>query len=102
MGLSRFADRPAGDRQRDIGKRHAGKVNAPHSLVVVSFDRAVGNAGVDLGGDEILMAEQLLNTGDIHACIEQAGGQRVAQAMGGQRRNADRGAEGGQTDFSQL
>ena len=70
MDLSRFADRPACDRQWDVGKRHAGKVNAPHSLVVVVFDGAVGNAGVDLGGDEILVAEQLLNTGDSHAGIE--------------------------------
>lgn len=46
------------------------------------------------GGNQVNIVQ---NTGDIYACIERAGGQRVAQAMGGQRRNADLRAEGRQT-----
>ncbi len=45
---------------------------------IIGFDGRVLNAGIDHGGANLLMAEELLDGGDVHAGIEQARGTGVA------------------------
>ena len=46
--------------------------------------------GIDHGGAEHLMPQELLDPGDIHACVQQSRGAGMAQAVRKQRLNADR------------
>src|SRR5690606_1490975 len=46
---------------------------------------AVEDVGVDLGGGDVLVAEQLLDGAQVVAVLEQVGGERVAQGVAGGR-----------------
>jgi len=48
---------------------------------IIGFNRRVLNTGVDHGGRDRLVSQEFLNAGDVHACIEQASGAGVAQAV---------------------
>ena len=42
---------------------------------IIGLQCGIQDLGIDLGGAELGMAEEILDAGDIHASIEQAGGQ---------------------------
>jgi hypothetical protein len=53
-------------------------------LVVGFFEAFSGDVGVDLGGDEVGVAEEFLDAAEIGAGIEHVGGVAVAEFVGGE------------------
>ena len=58
-------------------------------LVVDVAEAFVGYVGVDLGGGDVFVAEELLHGAKVNALGHQIGGVRMAQGVGrGKQRNA--------------
>jgi len=53
--------------------------------VVALFDASLRDVGVDLGGGDVLMAQQLLHHAQVGAAVQHVGGKGVPQQVGRHR-----------------
>ncbi len=52
-----------------------------HGPVIIGFDSGIENTRIAHGGIDVIVAKKFLDTGDVHASIDQASGQGVTQTV---------------------
>ena len=69
--------------------------NPPDGLAIIGFNGSILDTGVDHGGADHLMTQELLNAGDVHPTIQQTRRTGVPQAMRVQVFDTDGSADAG-------